>query len=151
MATKDRKTQSDSKVPFDISRAPLGLRAASALVVGLAKLDDRFERHYLEIKSDIDPSKNELAKIAKYILGSANRMPEKAATAFGGYGVMEVGVAPKKITGVPPIEFLDIDKVVSAYVGPMGPKWDLIHVVNDMGSSGERRAVSGGCFCRDRA
>lgn len=122
------KKQSDSKVPFDISRAPLGLRAASALVAELSKLDDRFERHYLEIKSDIDPTKNELAKIAKYILGSANRMPEKAAAAFEGYGVMVVGIAPGKIAGVPPIEILDIDKVVSTYIGPYGPHWDLIHV-----------------------
>ena len=128
MASKDPHQQTDSKVPFDISRAPIGLRTASTLVAELAKLDDRFERHYLEIKSDIDPSKNELAKIAKYILGSANRMPEKAATAFEGYGVMVIGVAPGKITGVPPIEILDIDKVVSAYIGPHGPHWDLIHV-----------------------
>jgi hypothetical protein len=120
--------QDDSKVPFDTSRAPLGLRVASSLVADLGKLDDRFERHYLEIKSDIDPSKNELAKIAKYVLGSANRMPEKAATAFEGYGVMVIGVAPGRITGVPPIEILDIDKVVSAYIGPHGPHWDLIHV-----------------------
>lgn len=128
MVSKDPHKQTDSKVPFDISRAPLGLRAASALVSELAKLDDRFERHYLEIKSDVDPSKNELAKIAKYVLGSANRMPEKAATAFEGYGVIIIGVAPGKITGVPPIEILDIDKVVSAYIGPHSPHWDLIHV-----------------------
>ena len=128
MGSEHVKKQADSKVPFDISRAPLGLRAASALVTELSRLDDRFERHYLEIKSDIDPSKNELAKIAKYILGSANRMPNKAATAFEGYGVMVVGVAPGSITGVPPIEILDIDKIVSAYIGPNGPHWDLIHV-----------------------
>lgn len=128
MTSKDLGQQKDSKVPFDISRAPTGLRAATALVEELGKLDDRFERHYLEIKSDIDPSKNELAKIAKYILGSANRMPDKAATAFEGYGVMVIGVAAGKITGVPLIEILDIDKVVSAYIGPNGPHWDLIHV-----------------------
>jgi len=128
MGTESVKKQSDSKVPFDISRAPLGLRAASVLVTELSKLDDRFERHYLEIKSDIDPSKNELAKIAKYILGSANRMPEKSVTAFEGYGVMVIGVAPGKITGMPPIEILDIDKAVSTYIGPHGPHWDLIHV-----------------------
>ncbi|GAA1214465.1 hypothetical protein [Rhodoglobus aureus] len=128
MGSENVKKQSESKVPFDISRAPLGFRAASALVCELSKLDDRFERHYLEIKSDIDPSKNELAKIAKYILGSANRMPERAATAFEGYGVLVIGVAPGKITGVPSIEILEIDKVVSAYIGPNGPQWDLIHV-----------------------
>lgn len=128
MGSKNANKQADSKVPFDISRAPHGLRAATALVAELAKLDDRFERHYIEIKSDIDPSKNELAKIAKFILGAANRMPDVAATAFEGYGVMVIGVAPGKITGVPKIEMLDIDKVVSAYIGPNGPTWDLIHV-----------------------
>lgn len=128
MAIKDLDKQKDSKVPFDISRAPVGLRAASALVAELGKLDDRFERHYLELKSALDPSKNELAKIAKYILGSANRMPDKAATAFEGYGVMVIGVQPRKIAGLPTIEVLDIDKVVSAYIGPHGPSWDLIYV-----------------------
>jgi hypothetical protein len=83
-------------------------------VAELSNLDDRFERHYLKIKSNIDLSKNELAKVAKYILGSANQRPDKAAAAFEGYGVMVVGVAPGKISGVPPIEILDIDKIVSA-------------------------------------
>lgn len=128
MGSKNAHKQADSRVPFDVSRAPHGLRAATALVAELAKLDDRFERHYIEIKSDIDPSKNELAKIAKFILGAANRMPDVAATAFEGYGVMVIGVTPGQITGVPKIEMLDIDKVVSAYIGPNGPTWDLIHV-----------------------
>jgi len=99
-------------VSFDISRAPLGQRAASALVAELAKLDDTVERHYLEMKSDLDPSKNEFAKIAKYILGSANRMPELAAKAFEGYGVMVIGVVPGEVRGIPPVEMMEIDKIV---------------------------------------
>ena len=128
MKTKGESQPADSKVSFDISRAPLGVRAATVLVTEIAALDDRVERHYLEVKSDLDPSKNEIAKIAKYILGSANRMPEKAEAAFEGYGVMVIGVAPDEIRGVPPIEMLELDKIVSSYIGPNGPHWDLLHV-----------------------
>lgn len=80
MGNENAHRQTDSKVPFDISRAPHGLHVATAL----AKLGDHFERHYIKIKSDIAPSKNELAKIAEFILDAANRMPGVAATAFAG-------------------------------------------------------------------
>lgn len=102
----------DRKVPFDVSWPPLGQRAASALVQEIAKLDDRVERHYLEIKSSVDLKENDLAKIAKFILGAVNRMPETAAAAFGGYGVMVIGVAPGEVVGMPKIEALDLEKAV---------------------------------------
>lgn len=114
---------------LDLSRAPLGEIAAHELVSAVVEGDDRLERHYLEIKSDLDlTKKNDLAKIAKYILGSANRLPEVAADAFEGYGVMIIGVAPGSMRGVPPIEVLEISKVVRQYLGASGPRWDVIRV-----------------------
>ncbi|GGR12315.1 hypothetical protein ACFOE1_10685 [Agromyces mediolanus] len=119
----------DVKPSIDIGRAPLGVRAASALVEAVAASDDRVERHYLEVKSDLDLTrKNDLAKVAKFILGAANRLPAVAAAAFGGYGVMILGVAPGRIGGLPPIEVLDIDKVVAQYLGAAGPHWDVVRV-----------------------
>lgn len=116
-------------IELDVSRAPLGQIAATRLVDTVAAGDDRLERHYLEIKSDLDlTKKTDLAKIAKYILASANRSPELAATAFEGYGVMIIGVAPGEARGVPPVEPLDISKVVSAYLGAAGPNWDIVWV-----------------------
>ncbi|PZU43833.1 MAG: hypothetical protein DI566_13600 [Microbacterium sp.] len=114
---------------LDVSRAPLGQIAAASLVDAVAAGDDRLERHYLEVKSDLDMTKKtDVAKIAKYILGSANRTPELAATAFEGYGVMIVGVAPGAARGVPPIEVLEISKIVSQYLGASGPHWDVVRV-----------------------
>lgn len=116
-------------IELDVSRAPLGQIAAARLVDAVAAGDDRLERHYLELKSDLDlTKKTDLAKIAKYILGSANRSPETAATAFEGYGVMIIGVAPGEARGVPPVEPLEISKVVSAYLGAAGPHWDIVWV-----------------------
>ncbi|MDQ0577154.1 hypothetical protein [Agromyces albus] len=114
---------------IDTSRAPLGVRAALALVQAVAASDDRVERHYLEVKGDLDlTKKNDIAKIAKFILGAANRLPAVASAAFEGYGVMIIGVVPGEIRGVPPIEVLDIDKIVSQYLGVAGPHWDLVRV-----------------------
>ena len=41
---------------------------------------------------------------------------------------MVIGVAPGSIRGVPPIEILEIDKIVSRYIGAAGPRWDLVRV-----------------------
>ena len=78
---------------LDISRAPRGVLAAQRLVAAVAEQGDLAERHYLELKSELDLStKKDKEKIAKFILGAANRMPDVAATAFEGYGVMIIGV-----------------------------------------------------------
>lgn len=114
---------------LDLTRAPLGVKVASALVDAVAASDDRVERHYLEVKSDLDLSqKNDIAKIAKFILGSANRLPSVAGAAFEGYGVMVIGVAPGDARGVPPVEVLELDKIVSQYLGASGPRWDVVRV-----------------------
>jgi hypothetical protein len=87
------------------------------------------ERHYLELKSTLDLStKKDKEKIAKFILGAANRMPDVAATAFEGYGVMIIGVAQGAITGIPPVEMMEISKVIQRYVGAAGPRWDIVWV-----------------------
>ncbi len=40
--------------PIDTTRPPTGELAARRLVEALVRTDDRAERHYLEVKSDID-------------------------------------------------------------------------------------------------
>lgn len=116
-------------VGIDTSRPPLGDRAARALVEAVAAGDDRLEGRFLEIKGDLDlKSKGDRAKLTKFILGAANRMPDVAAAAFGGYGVMVIGVANGVIVGVPPVENLDIENAVTPYIGADGPGWDLVRV-----------------------
>lgn len=114
---------------LDISRAPRGVLAAQSLVAAVAKLGDLAERHYLELKSTLDLSqKKDKEKIAKFILGAANRMPDVAAPAFEGFGVMLIGVAKDEIVGIPPVEMFDISKIVQKYLGANGPRWDILWV-----------------------
>lgn len=112
---------------LDTTRAPRGVLAAQALVDAVAEQGDLAERHYLELKSSLDlSSKKDKEKIAKFILGAANRMPEIAATAFEGYGVMIIGVAKGAITGILPVEMMEISKVIQQYLGAAGPRWDIM-------------------------
>lgn len=114
---------------IDTNRVPSGERAAAALVAAIVGGDDRLERHYLEVKSGLDlTTKKDQAKLAKFILGAANRMPDKAAVAFEGYGVMVVGVSKGAAVGVAPIEVLTIEKAVQPFIGADGPKWDIVRV-----------------------
>lgn len=112
---------------LDISEAPRGVLAAKRLVNAVAEQGDLAERHYLELKSTLDLStKKDKEKIAKFILGAANRMPETAATAFEGYAAMLIGVSVDSVTGIPPVEMMEIAKVVQQYVGAAGPRWDVV-------------------------
>ena len=114
---------------LDIARAPRGVLAAQALVAAVAQKGDLAERHYLELKSTLDLStKKDKEKIAKFILGAANRVPDVAAAAFEGCGVMIIGVARGAITGIPPVEMMEISKVIQKYVGAAGPRWDIVWV-----------------------
>lgn len=112
---------------LDISEAPRGVLAAKRLVNAVAEQGDLAERHYLELKSTLNLStKKDKEKIAKFILGAANRMPETAATAFEGYAAMLIGVSVDSVTGIPPVEMMEIAKVVQQYVGAAGPRWDVV-------------------------
>lgn len=114
---------------LDTSQAPRGVLAAQRLVEAVAEQGDLAERHYLELKSTLDLStKKDKEKIAKFVLGASNRMPETASTAFEGYAVMLVGVSTGSITGIPPVEMMEIAKVVQQYVGAAGPRWDIVWV-----------------------
>lgn len=116
-------------IELDTSRAPRGVLAAQALIVAVAKQGDLAERHYLELKSTLDLStKKDKEKIAKFILGASNRMPDVAAKAFEGYGVMVIGVKQGDIAGIPPIEMVEISKTIQQYVGAAGPRWDIVWV-----------------------
>jgi hypothetical protein len=113
----------------DTSRVPRGEIAARALVDAVAAGDDRLERHYLEIKGPLDlTTKKDQAKLVKFILGAANRIPDKAAVAFEGYAVMVIGVIAGGAPGVPPVEALVIEKAVRPFLGADGPHWDLVRV-----------------------
>ena len=119
-------------IEVNISRAPRGELAARALIDAIVVNDDRVERHYLEVKSGLDlTTKKDQAKIAKFILGAANRMPDQAARAFEGYGVMVIGASQALAAGIAPIEALEVQKAVLPFIGADGPRYDLVRVPSD--------------------
>lgn len=119
---------------IDLTHVPRGELAARALVQALAETDDRAERHFLEVKSAIDlRSKEGIAKVAKFILGAANRMPDVASRYFDGHAVLVLGVAPGATPGIEPVEALDIDRGVRPYLSANGPLWDLQRVPVEAG------------------
>ncbi|KAA9105510.1 hypothetical protein [Microbacterium rhizomatis] len=111
---------------IDLSRLPTGARGWSALVEWAAASDDRQERYFLELKSDIDLNgKRGRHKVAKFVLGAANRDPAKAAKRFGGHAVMLLGVSPGAISGIAAFEAKDLEREVSKLTGADGPGWDF--------------------------
>jgi hypothetical protein len=119
----------DRAAAIDLARAPRGELAAAHLVTAVADTGDLAERHYLELKGPPDlATKVNKAKVAKFILGAANRLPDRAAEAFEGYGVMIVGITKQGIEGVPPIEMLALSQVIQPFLGAAGPRWDVVRV-----------------------
>lgn len=116
-------------VELDLSRAPRGVITAAKLVKDAAEIGDLSERHYLELKGPRDlSSKKDKTKIAKFILGAANRRPDHAATAFEGCAVMIIGITADGVIGVPPVEMLELSQVIDPFLGVEGPRWDVVYV-----------------------
>jgi len=79
----------------------MGEMSWAALVAYAAASDDRIERYFLEVKSDVDlNTKAGRAKVAKFILGAANRDPGQVARRFGGHAVMLLGVGSGTTRGL---------------------------------------------------
>jgi hypothetical protein len=111
---------------IDLSHLPTGARGWTALVTWAAESDDRQERYFLELKSDVDLTlKHGRHKVAKFILGAANRDPAKAAKRFGGHAVMLLGVSEGAATGIAPFEAQDLEREVRKFTGTDGPGWDF--------------------------
>ncbi len=107
---------------------PLGEAQRRSILDAIIEEGDAAESLGLEIKSDVDPSRKGLglAKVAKCILGMANRMPQDAQRFFGGYGVLVLGAGKGATPGVPAgIEQHDLANRHRPYLGDPGPRWDL--------------------------
>jgi len=110
----------------DFTRLPRGQAEWTALIAALGETDDRAERHFLEIKSAVDLNKEtDRAKVAKFILGAANRSSDVAARYFDGYAVMFLGIAPYAVVGILPFEAMDLARTVVKHIGADGPSWDF--------------------------
>ncbi|WP_157181952.1 hypothetical protein [Nocardia testacea] len=117
---------------MDFAKLPTGDRGWRQFVDMVSTIDDREERHYLELKSDIGPaSRSGGAKVAKFILGAANRSPSKAVKYFGGHALLVVGVSKGAVTGIRFPEVKDLEKRVFDYTRLPGPSWDFKRIPVD--------------------
>lgn len=66
--------------------------------------------------------------ISRQILGFANRHPTRAARFVGGLGYLVVGVEPGQLSGVTPVDVVQLDGWVRPYVGDAGPIWAPTYV-----------------------
>ena len=121
---------------IDLSCLPTGARGWAALIAWAAASDDRLERYFLELKSDVDlGAKHGRHKVVKFILGAANRDPAKAGKRFGGYAVMLLGVGAGSATGISPCEAQDLEREIRKFTGAEGPGWDYEQIPVDVDHS----------------
>lgn len=110
----------------DLSKLPSGQLSWAELVRHAVASDDRVERYFLEVKSNVDLNSNTgRAKVAKFILGAANRDPTRAAARFGGHAVMLLGIGAGEAMGINPFEAMDLARYVGRIIGANGPAWDF--------------------------
>lgn len=112
---------------MDTKKPPLGEDHLQEILTAVVDRGDVLESDYLEIKLEVDFGRPAgKAKLAKFILGAANRLPEVAQRHFGGYAVMVIGAAQGQAPGVEPgMEILHIRQAVEPYLGPEGPRFTL--------------------------
>ena len=88
---------------------------------------DEAESTYLEVKSSLDmKSKTATVKIAKFLLGVANRRPQESARYFQGYAVLVIGAQKGGAPGVPRgTEAHELEDSVRPYLGPQFPAFEF--------------------------
>jgi len=98
-----RETRARAEVSgVNIDIVPLGERAQRSILDHVLAVGDEAETNYLEAKSALDLTSIEgVAKIAKFLLGAANRRPQEAARYFHGYAVLVIGAQEGHADGVP--------------------------------------------------
>ncbi|EPH06829.1 hypothetical protein HMPREF1531_00431 [Propionibacterium sp. oral taxon 192 str. F0372] len=99
--------------------------------------------HYLELKAAPDPvTEVNKSKVAKFIFGVANWLPDRATEAFEGYGVMIVDIAKEGIEGIPLIELFALTQVIPDPGNP-AVLWCARPPLGRRAGSGGRLAESG--------
>ena len=126
----DLSSSSDSAVrasALDTSVIPLGERALQGVLDHVVDVGDEAETTYLEVKSTLDMNgKATTAKIAKFLLGAANRRPHEAARHFHGYAVLVIGAQKDEAPGVPRgTEAHELEDRLRPYLGPQFPAFEF--------------------------
>ena len=112
---------------LDTGLTPLGERALRRIVEHVIAVGDEAEATYLEVKSSLDfGGKTGVAKVAKFLLGAANRRPNEAARHFHGYAVLVIGAQKGGAPGVPRgAEPHELEDRLRPYLGPQFPAFEF--------------------------
>ena len=126
----DLSPPADSSVrasALDTSAIPLGERALRGILDHVVAVGDEAETAFLEVKSPLDmSSKATTAKVAKFLLGAANRGPREAARHFHGYSVLVIGAQKDDAPGVPRgTEAHELEDRLRPYLGPQFPAFEF--------------------------
>lgn len=116
---------------LDTTIIPLGERALRSVLDYVVAVGDEAETSYLEVKGPLDLSdKADVAKVAKFLLGAANRRPKEAANHFRGYAVLVIGAQKDCAPGVPRgTEAHEIEDRVQPYLGSQFPAFEFGRIV----------------------
>ncbi|NWN87246.1 MAG: hypothetical protein HLX51_01670 [Micrococcaceae bacterium] len=112
---------------MDTSFNPLGERAQKKILDHILTHGDETETYYVEVKSDLNVrSKEGIAKIAKFLLGAANRDPSQASRHFKGYAVLVIGAQAGAAYGVERgTEPHELEDKLQPYLGQNFPEFEL--------------------------
>lgn len=112
---------------MDTNFIPLGERALQKILDHVLDCGDEAETRYLEVKSDLNlKAKEGIAKVAKFLLGAANRDPSQAARYFHGYAVLVIGAQKGTATGITRgTEPHDLENSLRPYLGPTFPDFEI--------------------------
>ncbi|MCT2099988.1 hypothetical protein M3E00_15570 [Dietzia cinnamea] len=115
---------------------PLGERALRGILDHVIAVGDEAETTYLEAKSRLDlGSKAGVAKVAKFLLGAANRRPNESARHFRGYAVLVIGAQKGGAPGVPRgVEAHELEDRLRPYLGPQFPAFEFGRISIDDGN-----------------
>lgn len=118
---------------LDTNGVPLGERTLQSILDHVVAVGDEAETTYLEVKSDLDlTGKSAVAKIAKFLLGAANRQPIEAARHFHGYAVLVIGAQKDRAPGVPRgTEPHELEDRLRPYLGPQFPAFEFGRIAVD--------------------
>ncbi|MFL0502708.1 hypothetical protein [Kocuria rhizophila] len=127
------------RVPLATDLIPLGERALQGILDHVTAVGDEAETTYLEVKSSLDlGSKAGVAKVAKFLLGSANRRSHEAARHFHGYAVLVIGAQKGGVQGVPRgVEAHELEDRLRPYLGPQFPAFEFGRI----GVDGEKEVL----------
>lgn len=127
----NEKTNIDSlgstQTNLDTNIVPLGERSWRRIVEYIEEVGDEAETPYLEVKSSLDlNSKSGIAKVAKFLLGTANRLPHEASRHFNGYAVLVIGAQKDSSLGIPRgVEAHDLENKLRPYLGSQFPIFEF--------------------------